>query len=265
MASVTLSCPSAAANVQVTVQGAGSGAQGTICVKGSCAESLLLRVLKAIIRLLVDIFRWLFRLKPLPLTQLTGLTVRVRVVNGTVTTSPSPDPKLAGDVDVPASPNWCARDVPVPSWSSGGSPLTVFVWLLSGVGSGGSTVVDGPQSRFFNGGGPNPTDCCSGCASTVASEKAYLAGELASHPGLEVAVPDGPNAGLHRATVVSYLTWAVTVRGVTFEVSCDRGAVLVLRGPSSASPSKSVEGGPFSATFPGAVLGAVGDVVVTKA
>jgi hypothetical protein len=263
MASITIGCPSAGANVQVTPTG--SGTQGTICVTGTYAESLFLRIIRFLIRLIIRLFRWIFRRGPLPMHTVTSLTIRVRVVNGTIMTAPGHDPKLSTDVDIPASPNWCARDVPVPTWSSGGSPLTAFAWLLSGVGSGSSTVVAGPASRAFNGGGPNPTDCCSGCASNLLPERAVLQSELQSHPRLEVAVPDGPNAGLHQATAVSCLKWAVTVRGVTYEVCCERGADLVLRGPSAAAPSTSLEGSPFSASFPGAVFGAVGDVVVTKA
>jgi hypothetical protein len=267
MASITIGCPDGGDHVQVTA-GSGSCGTGTICVHGTCAEALLLRVLKFIIRLLVRFFRWIFRLKPVPqrrLTGLTGLTIRVRVVNGTVTTDPLHYPKLPCDVDTPASPDWCARPVWVPEWSGSGAPLTVFAWLLSGLSSGNGTVEAGPDRSNFYGGGPYPRDCCANCPSSSAFEKASLASELATHPRLEVAVPDGPHAGLHRATAVSYLTWAATIHGVTYEVSCDRGGALILRGPSASSPATSVEDGPFSATFPGAVFGAVGDVVVTKA
>ena len=78
-------------------------------------------------------------------------------------------------------------------------------------------------------------------------------------------MPDGPNAGLHRAMAVGSFTWDVTIRAVTYRVCCDGGTALVIRGPSFSAPATTVEGNPFSATFSGSAFGSGGDVVVTKA
>jgi hypothetical protein len=70
---------------------------------------------------------------------------------------------------------------------------------------------------------------------------------------------------MHEATAISHLTWVVTIRGTTYRVAGDRGAALVIEGPAGRDTPTSVEGGPFSATFPGKVFGAAGEVVVTPA
>jgi hypothetical protein len=251
--SIGFSCPHTGDNVAVQVQ----GGQSTICVCGTYSSTLgFFQQLLAVIRAL---FRWLLRLlgsQPMP----TGpQTIRVRVVSGNGTPVPSPTPKQAGDYDFtpPTSP-WCCNPITLPSASGGSTQYTAFAWLLNSDG----TIADGPQIVTFNVGGAGSTvDCCAGCGSV----RPRIAAELAAHPPLEVAVPDGPNAGRHKATAVAHLTWAMVIRGVTYKLACDDGAGLVMRGPSSAEPSSSVERGPFSATFPGAVLGSAGEVVVTQA
>ncbi len=268
MAFIEIKCPSAGDHVPVTVQGSGSGSVGTICVHGeSSGESLFLRMMKVIFEPVARLVRLIFGVPAVQEAMTNGLTIRVRVLEGSNPPTPSyyPDPQF--DTDIPAAAIWCARPVRVPSWSSGGTALTVFAWLLSGTSTGSGSIEAGPDREPFFGGGSPVRDCCaeSPCGSGSAPEAALVARELASHPQLDVAVPDGPNAGLHRATAVSYGTWAVTVRGVTYEVCCDGVAALVLRSPSTAAPSTAVERGPFSAIFPGKVVGAVGDVVVTKA
>jgi hypothetical protein len=269
MLSLEIDCP-AGGNVLVTSgSGSCSGAVGTICVRGQYFDTFggppwlarLVTFLRTLIRWLVG----LFRRKPVGHALRTGLFVRVRVLNGSVSMGslPHPNPKQCWDVDTtPSGQSWCARGVQVPAFSASGAPLTVVAWLMNADGSPASCPA---ASTLFNGGGQNPYDCCSGCGSGSGAGTSVVARELASHGPLEVAVSDGPNAGLHRATAVASYTWEVTIRGVNYQLCCDPGDTLVIRGPSSSAPSKSVEGSPFSATFPGAALGAGGDVVVTKA
>jgi len=196
-----------------------------------------------------------------------GQVVRVRVLNGSVAggSLPPAQPKLAGDVDVaPAGQFWCASGVPVPAWSTAGSPLTVVAWLLTSGGAGGT--VEDSASALFNGGGPNPKDCCSAseCGSCSGAMLVGGTGELASMADLEVTIPDGANAGIYTATAVSPLRWDVTIGGATYSVS-GAGAGLVVQGPSGAARSTALACNPFSATFPGKVFGATADVVVTLA
>ena len=92
-----------------------------------------------------------------------------------------------------------------------------------------------------------------------------VAQELAAQRQLEVTVPDGPNAGVHRAMVVGALAWEVSIRAVTYRVCGQHGAALVVQGPSASTAALEVEANPFSAIFPGAAFGSRGDVVVMKA
>jgi hypothetical protein len=264
MPSISMDCPTGG-NISVHLLGSGSGSPGTICVCGHYFDTFsmksgCLNLLTAVFGPCLHWFVAVFKPKPNALTELAGPFVRVRVVNGSVSTFP--DPKyITGDVDVaPIGQLWCASGVPVPTWSASGADLTVFAWLFNG--SGG---VDDKKSALFKGGGSGAIDCCSGCGSGSGFRTSLFASELASHPRLEVSVQDGPNAGRHTARSVSYLTWEVSIHGVIYKVSCDAGTALVIRGPSSSAASTAVEGGPFSAIFPGAVFGAVRDVVVTKA
>jgi hypothetical protein len=258
--SIGVSCPQPNDNITVHV----SGSQQTICVGGTYSSTLgFFRRLALLLRAL---FRWLLRLfrrRPAQLTTATVRIIRVRVLAGSFTTAPSPTPSQPGDYDIspPTSP-WCCNPIQLPSPSGSSTQYTAFAWLLAST-DGTVSILDGPHIVPFTAGGSGPTtDCC--VSSGSGSAAPLLARELASQARLEVAVPDGPNAGLHTATTVSSLAWELTLRGVTYRVCCDPGPALVIRGPSSSAPAHSVEGGPFSATFPGAVLGAVGEVVVTK-
>jgi hypothetical protein len=261
MNSIQVECPAASTNVLVTASGAGSGAQGTICVRGKYLSTFEMPFFTLVVVLFKALLRWLrsiFKPKPMTLTLLTAQKIRVRVI---LKGDPAPKETDPGtDVSSPST-NWCARQVPVPAWSSAGVALTVYAWLLDA----SNTVLDGPHIVDFTGGGSNPGDCCSGCGSGHDLERSTLVGELAAHPDLEITVPDGPNAGMHRATNVSALTWAATIHAVTYKVFCNGNGALVIQGPSSSVPSANIDSGPFSAIFPGAVVGARGDIVVTKA
>jgi hypothetical protein len=143
-----------------------------------------------------------------------------------------------------------------------GTQFTAIAWLLDST-NGTISIHDGPHMVPFTAGGSGSTiDCCASCGSGLGAS--VVADELVSHPHLDVAVPDGPNIGLHRAMAVSYLTWEMTIRGATYRVSCGPPG-LVIRGPSTSTPATSVERHPFSATFSGAVFASAGNVVVTKA
>jgi hypothetical protein len=257
--SIGVSCPQPNDNITVHVQ----GGQQTVCVCGTYSATL--RFFQLLVALIRALFRWLLGLLRRKSAQLTTTvrTIRVRVVSGNITQA-SPTPKQATDFDIspPTSP-WCCNPIQLPSGSGSGTQFTAFAWLLAST-NGTTTILDGAQIVHFNAGGSGSTiDCCASCGSGPTSP--WLAAELASHPRLVVAVPDGPNAGLHEATAISNLTWVATIRGVTYKVAFDSGAGLVIRGPSTSETSTSVEGAPFSAPFPGTVFGAVGDVVVTKA
>jgi hypothetical protein len=251
--SIGISCPQTNNNIAVHLQ----GGQQTICVCGSYSTPGPFQKLLALIK---AFFRWLIGLfipKPAGFVSMGAQTIRVRVIGGAVTTPPSPASQ-AGDCNIspPVTP-WCCTGVQL---SSGGTVFTVFAWLLNADG----TIADGPHSAIFHTGGSGATiDCCASCAG--AQPHSHVATELASHPPLEVAVPDGPRAGLHRATAVSHMTWELPVGGVTYRLCFGCGALPVLLSPASSAPSTSVEREPFSATFPGAVFGAAGDVVVTIA
>jgi hypothetical protein len=256
--SIGVSCPKASDNITVHLL----SSQQTICVAGTYSSKLtFLQRLAAAPRAL---FSWLLRLfsgQPAHSTT-TVQVIRVRVVSGPFTMTPSPNPKLSTDCDIspPKSP-WCCNAIQLPSASGSSTQFTAFAWLLA---STSGSIIDGPHTVTFTAGGSGSTiDCCASRA--FGHTNPGLAAELGSHPRLEVAVPDGPNAGLHEATDVSHLKWAVTIGGVTYGVACDAGAALVIRGPATSATARSVERSPFSATFPGRVFGASGDVVVTKA
>jgi hypothetical protein len=133
-------------NVLVAGQGSGSGSGGTICVRGIVTDQ-----------------------DPRP--EGLPVTIRVRVLPGSlVPPLPPPDPRQPGDVDVtPVGQQWCAQNVPVSGSSSLGVPMTVIAWERTG-----SSGWSAPQSEWFNAGGPNPTDCCSGCgAAPTATSSAF--------------------------------------------------------------------------------------------
>jgi hypothetical protein len=56
----------------------------------------------------------------------------------------------------------------------------------------------------------------------------------------------------------------VNIAGVDYALFCG-GPGLVIEGPAFVTESSSVDCNPFLATFPGALLGATVDLVVTKA
>src|SRR5262245_56860162 len=190
------------------------------------------------------------------------VNIRVRVLDGHVGIAMLPPafPKLLGDTDVPpAGTSFFAMNVAAPKSTPAGAPLTVVAWIVDLAGTASP-----PTSAWFQGGGPGPTDCCAVCGSGAGPGLTETMSELESSPDLAVAVPDGDNAGSHKASAVASLTWSVTVG----EIAClilVRGCDLVLQGPSGSVCSASVESEPFSATFPGKLFGATEDIVVTVA
>jgi hypothetical protein len=207
----------------------------------------------------------LFGARPSQDADKAGEFVRVRVLKGYLVSGPlpNPNPKQSCDVDTPRANSWCARNVPVPDYSTSGAPLTVVAWLMS---ADGSSQLCAPASTIFQGGGPSPVDCCSWSGSGTGFSTSAVARELAAHGPLEVAIGDGPNAGLHRATAVASFTWALIIHGVGYRVcGGDSGSGMSLQGPSFSVPAASVDANPFSAVFPGKALGARADVVVIKA
>jgi hypothetical protein len=266
MATITIGCPSSGNNIVVTLgSGSCSGAVGTICVCGQYFVSPIihpwLAVLLALFRAFIRWLKELFRPRAAVRSLTTGPFVRVRVLKGVVVLGQvgPPNPTTCWDVDVtPSGQFWHATGVQVPAYSASGAALTVVAWLLNSNGS----IADGPHIAQFNGGGSGARDCCSGCSGSGTSPAARA---LAAHPPLHVAVPDGPNAGLHQARAVASYAWELIVRGVTYRLCCDCRGALVIQGPASSAPASSVEDRPFSATFPGSPLGAGGEVVVTVA
>ncbi len=241
---LVIDCPQVNDHIVVTGPGSGSGWVGTICVRGHVTDFF-------------DGFG--------------GEFVRVRVLNGDVSQQSLPPPwPTPGDGHIDAQINgtyWCAKGVPTPASSPAGAPLTVVAWLLFGSGSG-SGPGPLPQSAWFVGGGTSPRDCCSGypCGSGSGGSDILLAGELASHPDLQITVSSGMNAGAYRATAVAVMTWAVTIGGVPYRLVCTaKGASLTIHGPSSSAPSVSFETDPFSATFPGDIFDADDEIVVIVA
>jgi hypothetical protein len=255
--SLGINCPHADDNLKLHPPSAAP----TICVVGTYTGSDLrpLNLFGRLVSLLQALFAWLLRCitrKPTPpLPTKTPLTLRVRVIAGSGSTSPA---SKSGDATITPPPaSWCASPV-VPTGS--GSEFTAVAWVLNSSGS----IVDGPQRVPFSTGGASPKDCCSSCpgfglATTLVEQ------ELASHPPLAVAVPDGPNSGLHKATAVAHLTWETRMGGEIFKVLYDTAATLVVQGRTFSAASTAVESHPFSAIFPGGVFGAAGDVVVTTA
>jgi hypothetical protein len=168
--------------------------------------------------------------------------------------SPPTDPPVDAITASVSGQNWSATNVPVPSAGTSlpGDAQTMVVWQ---VGSGG--VEDRPVTEFYTvdaavSGG---TDCCD----TGGGAPAALleAGEL------DVVIPDGPNAGAHTAKATGPGAWRLSVGKEHYTLASSRR--LVIRGPSGTAVRKAVEASPFSATFPGAIFGAKGDVVVTVA
>jgi hypothetical protein len=268
-------CPSANENVVVTGPSPGPGAVGTICACGVANMGLSLSRAPWLLLLywLHLLLNWLRRclasmgLSHKPVTD-GAQFVRVRVVCGPPPVpTPSPDPMLPGDVDTDQGPDgsWTAAGVWVPNASAMGSPLILFAWLLTTNNSGTSTVYDS-GSVAFNGGGPNPTDCCASCGSGsgLSTTTGGLITELAGKTRLDITIPEGRNAGIHFATARAHLKWQAKIAGAGFTIEpCRQGKTLVIQGPSSRVSSKSISLRPFSATLPGTIFGATCDVVVT--
>lgn len=87
---------------------------------------------------------------------ITLTTIRVRVLAGSVSPPlPSADPKQPGDVDTTTtSLQWTAQNVPVPSSSPSGVPITVIAWAKAGTAAWGP-----PQSVWCNAGGQHAVSC----------------------------------------------------------------------------------------------------------
>jgi len=227
-----IDCPAAQQSVSVTVN---SGGQGTICVQGTVITSSQGQV-----------------------------NILVQVVAGTQNDFPTTAP-TSGTVSATFNgQHWCASGVPVPALGPSGSslpgtPFTVVAWQVA------SGTVERMMIQPFFGvsAGLGGTDCCSGCSGSGSSF--FLVSELAATPPLEVTIPDGPHAGLHRATAAGPLTWTMKVRRSTYTISVEATGKLFVQRSSSKGLSVSMAGHPFSATFHGKVFQATGDVVVTIA
>jgi len=260
MGTISLNCPSGG-NVVVHTQG--SGAPQTICACGayfdSAAEHLpwqrrlfvLVKAIESRIRRLLG--------QPVAKVIATGPVVWVRVV--TAGGGAQPDPPQPGDQSaIPVGQWWLVAGVPVPASTASGAALTCYAWLAPGDGS-----IDPPQTANFNCGGSGAVDCCVSCGSGSGSGTIALPRELLSHQSLQISIPDGPKTGHYQAVVISHLTWGLTIGETPYQIAADTSNSLVLHAPASSIVSSSVEKEPFSASFPGALFGAAGDVVVTIA
>jgi hypothetical protein len=240
MMDIEIRCP-AAENVLVHVQGSGSGAPGTICVRGIVVG---------------------FQVGDKLLT--AGLMVLVRILSGSdgLGSFGSPGSSQSGDrlVSVNGS-DWCLPDLQVPSYSDAGDPMTVAAWLVT-PGSPSPTFGPGQTAQFNASTNASSTDCCSGCIS--GSGMMPFIAELMSMPDLDVTVADGANAGTYKATAVGAFRWRVAVGKAAYLLYVC-GSNLVIDGPAGTAASTAVVGNPFSAVFPGAIFLATNDIVVTLA
>ena len=142
-------------------------------------------------------------------------------------------------------PGWYAQKHPDEDWAE-----TFAVWMTPG-----------RDWRAEYAGWPEALaklDYCDRTMAALADRK-----PLVTADELDVAIPDGANAGAHTAKASSPGAWQMTVGKEQYTLA--NGRRLVIRGPKGTIVSKAVEASPFSATFPGAVFGAKGDVVVTVA
>ena len=89
--------------------------------------------------------------------------------------------------------------------------------------------------------------------------------ELAFTPVLDLTVADGANAGTYKARTVAALKWRAIIGGEAYVLCPGPDNRLAMKGPLSSVSATSVAGEPFSATFPGAIVGAKNDIVVTLA
>jgi hypothetical protein len=181
-------------------------------------------------------------------------TVSVKVYAGHGVSPPATPPADATAATISGT-DWSATLVPVPSAGSSlpGDAQTVVAWQ---VGSGG--VEDRWVTEFYT-----VDDTVTGATDCCASSGGGARAAVLTADELDVAIPDGANAGAHTAKASGPGAWKMSVGKQQYTLH--GGRRLVIRGPSSTAVSKAVEGSPFSATFPGAIFGAKGDVVVTVA
>jgi hypothetical protein len=187
--------------------------------------------------------------------------VRVRVLLDSAP-KPSSDPQAGDGTTYPDDGgNFTVTGVSVPV---GGTSFNAWAWLLDTDGTV-HTIYDQGNVPFTSG-GDNPRDCCAGCPPGSGSGllTAGLARALAGKAHLDVTVPDGKNAGIHKAKSIALLKWQVTLGSAHFAIgTCAAGKTLVIQGPGVSVSSRAIALKPFSAAFPGASFGATKDVVVT--
>ena len=99
--------------------------------------------------------------------------------------------------------------------------------------------------------------------SGVGAHLTEVARELAYTPVLDVTVADGANAGTYKASAVAALKWRVIIGEKAYVLSAGPGKRFAMMGPAASILATSVAGEPFSATFPGAIVGAKNEIVVT--
>jgi hypothetical protein len=192
--------------------------------------------------------------------------VRVRVALASA--GPQDPTYQAGDVDVPPASDgkWTASGVSVPIWDDFSWSLAIWAWLMVPA-SRGPTATDSGNIPFFGGGVPLlNTDCCADCTagSAPGPVPGPLVSELSVRASLDVTVPQGKHAGIHKAQSTARLKWQVAIGGVPHAIrTCSAGKSLIIQGPGFSVSSKSVAVRPFSATFPGSHFGSTHDVVVT--
>lgn len=188
--------------------------------------------------------------------------IKVKIYDGGVAPPPNPpagDPTVA-DATVTGQ-SWAAGDVPVPAFAAGEATrgLTAAAWEVSG-----GTTVSTASVGFIGATTGYDDNCCSGSGSGSASLAARLAGEVGAAE-LQVTVPDGKHAGVHTARAVASMAWEARLNGATLRLAVGSCGLLRLSNGGAGSVAGTVEFAPFSAVFPGAAVGAAGDVVVIVA
>jgi hypothetical protein len=191
-----------------------------------------------------------------------AVDIRVMIYSGHDIDIPPapPDGATAADID---GQDWQAC---VPTGGLGaagnalpGAALTVVAWQLT---AGTATVETIMVEPFYGvvdtvvGAGECCT--CSGSGSGAAPDELDGAAEL------DVAIPDGAYAGNHTARASGRGQWRLTLGKSDYTIR-SAGGKPVASGPAGSAAASSVESSPYSATFPGSVFGAKGDVVVTVA
>ncbi|MFO0925540.1 MAG: hypothetical protein U0736_00665 [Gemmataceae bacterium] len=188
--------------------------------------------------------------------------IKVKIYDGQIT--PPTDPP-AGDPTVCdatiTGQSWAVGDVPVPAFTAGQTTrnLTAAAWEVSG-----GTTVNTVSVAFIGATVGYDDNCCSGSGSGSASLAVRLTGEVGAAE-LQVTVPDGKHAGVHTARAVAQMAWEARLNGATLRVAVGSCGTLRLSNGGAGSVAGTVEFAPFSAVFPGAAVGAAGDVVVIVA